>query len=121
MYLFFPSRLETKEERIAGRTVVNVTVKRVVVAGTEVVVTSLGQSRQACNCYSTNGYVSSPVSREGDMGSYYYKSKDELTEDFNREGYDHIVENKFLKVSIIRSPLFPLMWMQLLTAMFAGS
>jgi Ca-activated chloride channel family protein len=32
------------------------------------------------------------------MGTYYW-TKDERTDDFNREGYDHITENKFLKVS----------------------
>ncbi|HMK26619.1 MAG TPA: VWA domain-containing protein, partial [Chitinophagaceae bacterium] len=34
----------------------------------------------------------------GDMNTYYW-TKDERKEEFDREGYDNIVENKFLKVS----------------------
>jgi hypothetical protein len=51
------------------------------------------------------------------MNSYYYPDKDENRKNLTREGYDHITENKFLKVPITRSPLSLLMWMRLLTAM----
>ena len=96
--------LETKEEKIAGRTKINVTLKRIVVVGTEVVVTAIGQNRQPKVLgYATSkispSYLSQGVPVRGDMNSYYYPDKDESREEFDREGYDHITENKFLKVS----------------------
>jgi Ca-activated chloride channel family protein len=105
--IFSGAGLETKEERIAGRTIINVAIKRILIVGTEVVVTAMGQSRQAKQLnYSANATFSSPVSGSvsylnisGDMKSYYYNSNDELKDDFNREGYDNIAENKFLKVA----------------------
>lgn len=92
--------LETHEEKIAGRSVINVTVKRNVIAGTEVVVTAIGMGRDrrdvgyGSKVYSPSGIV------PGDMGSYYPSLvNDEEEGDLSREGYDHISENKFLKVS----------------------
>lgn len=102
--VFSGAGLETKEEKIAGRTKINITLKHITVAGTEVVVTTLGQNHQPkVLTYGTHstplaGKVSGVYLR-GDMNSYYYGTKDELREDFNREGYDNITENKFLKVS----------------------
>ncbi len=106
--VFSGAGLETKEEKIAGRSKINITLKHIVVAGTEVVVTALGQNRQqkqlnysvtTANGSPLAGKVSGLKIAEGDIGTYYLNPKDEAYEDFNREGYDHIVENKFLKVS----------------------
>lgn len=103
--VFSGAGFETKEEKIAGRSIVNITLKHSIMLGTEVVVTAAGQSRQAKSLgYSTvhgNGLAGKApgVQVQGDMNSYYRTSKDELHEDFEREGYDNITENKFLKVS----------------------
>jgi Ca-activated chloride channel family protein len=104
--VFSGAGVEPKEEKIAGRSIVNVTLKRIVIIGTEVVVTAMGQTRQPKYlAYPTTVYDKAIAGRvqglnvRGDMGTYYYSTKDELKEDFNREGYDNITENKFLKVS----------------------
>ena len=118
--VFSGAGLETKEERIAGRTVINVSLKRLVITGTEVVVTALGQKRQPKEL----GYSVSKVKAGGLSQSYPvpiqnglagtvsglnvtnsqgYGRKDidgdGVLDEFEREGYDHITENKFLKVS----------------------
>lgn len=98
---------ESTQENINGRSVINVTLKAVSQNMQEVVVTAIGQTRKSKELgYSTKGVYSSPVAGrvpglnvQGDMSTYYYKSNDEHREDFNREGYDNITENKFLKVS----------------------
>lgn len=93
--------LETKEEKVGGRTIINVTIKRMVLTGTEVVVTALGIKKQrkelSYNVAPLAGKVAG-VNIQGDMGNYYTKDEEGLI-DYNREGYDHIVENKFLKVT----------------------
>jgi Ca-activated chloride channel family protein len=90
------------EEKIAGRTIINVIMKRQVLNATEVVVTALGQTRQAKELgYSTTRVLSGKVPGltvvSGDMGSYYRTDVDE--ELLSREGYDHISENRFLKTT----------------------
>ncbi|MEQ1676386.1 MAG: von Willebrand factor type A domain-containing protein [Chitinophagaceae bacterium] len=97
----------TTEVGLGGRLTFNVTLKKDTKAMTEVVVTSVGQKRARKSLeYSTgrgvyNSPVSgtiSPVNQQGDINSYY-KDVDEVREDFNREGYDKITENKFLKAT----------------------
>ena len=109
--IFSGAGLETQEIKISGRSKINVTLKRVVMSGTEVVVTALGQTRQDKEL----GYSASKVkAAELTQGKYAQTYNglsgrvpgvqisggyhDRFTEDFNTEGYDHIVENKFLKV-----------------------
>lgn len=43
--VFSDAGIETKEEKIAGRTTINITLKRLALNGTEVVVTAIGQSK----------------------------------------------------------------------------
>ncbi len=97
----------TTEVALGGRLSFNVTLKKDAKAMTEVVVTAVGQKRARKSLeYSTgrgvyNSPVSgtiSPVNQQGDINSYY-KDVDEVREDFNREGYDKITENKFLKAT----------------------
>lgn len=100
--VFSGAGLETKEEKIAGRTSINVTIKRVVITGTEVVVTALGVKKQrkelAYSIAPLSGKVAG-INVQGDMSSYYYTKDEGGLIDFNREGYDNIAENKFLKVT----------------------
>jgi Ca-activated chloride channel homolog len=98
--VFSGAGLITKEEKIAGRSIINVTLKLNIAATTEVVVTAVGQKRQNITLRGMNSPVSGTISGlkiSGDMNGYY--NIDERRDDFNREGYDHITENKFLKVS----------------------
>jgi len=94
---------ETIEEKINGRTKIDVVLKRTVTTGTEVVVTALGIKRQSKEL----GYsISQPLAGkvpglnvQGDISSYYRTDKvGEDEEGFDREGYDNINENKFLRV-----------------------
>ncbi len=83
------SGLKTTEIKVGGRSKIDVIVKRLVVQGTEVVVTAYGKLRgKASGIYSPTPdmYAASPR---------YYPGEVEM----EREGYDHISENKFLKVS----------------------
>ncbi|NOT52724.1 MAG: DUF3520 domain-containing protein [Chitinophagaceae bacterium] len=104
--VFSGAGLETKEENVNSRTTINVTLKVVMITSTEVVVTALGVKRQAKELgfstakvkgvqltgsvpgvyVSTNGYID----KDGDGVNDYYPHE--------REGYDHITENRFLTV-----------------------
>ncbi|MBK8953346.1 MAG: von Willebrand factor type A domain-containing protein [Chitinophagaceae bacterium] len=104
--VFSGAAVETVEVKVKGRSVINVVMKNKTAVGTEVVVTSLGMAKQYKEYgYSTskikssplNGYIS--VQDEGDMNSYFFKPGEGRYEDFDREGYDKIVENKFLKAT----------------------
>jgi Ca-activated chloride channel family protein len=98
--VFSGAGLITKEEKIAGRSIINITLKLNIATSTEVVVTAVGQKRQNLTLRGMNSPVSGTISGlkiSGDMNGYY--GIDERRDDFNREGYDHITENKFLKVS----------------------
>ncbi|MEO7925058.1 MAG: von Willebrand factor type A domain-containing protein [Chitinophagaceae bacterium] len=92
---------ESIEANINGRSVINITLKSAVAAMQEVVVTAIGVKRDAKQLgYSnspTNGLAGKvPGIASGDINSYYGIDIDE--EDLEREGYDHINENKFLRV-----------------------
>jgi len=91
----------SKEERIAGRTKINVTLKKAVITGTEVVVTGLGVSRQPKVLgYSTTAPAQKMLydrASGNTISPHGYVDADSY-DDFNTEGYDHITENKFLKV-----------------------
>ncbi|MEO6611746.1 MAG: von Willebrand factor type A domain-containing protein [Chitinophagaceae bacterium] len=100
--VFSGAGLEQTEVKVNGRTQVNVSLKRTVIAGTEVVVTAIGIKRRK----NEMGYsISQPLSGKtagvnvrGDI-STYYRDADGEDEEFDREGYDNINENKFLRVS----------------------
>jgi Ca-activated chloride channel family protein len=114
--VFSGAGLETKEEKIAGRTVINVSLKRVVIEGTEIIVSPLGVEKDesinrllagkvsGLNVQSVNNGVYRDTritlrgirSLTGETPKEFYE---ERKEDFDREGYDHITENKFLKVA----------------------
>ena len=115
--VFSGAGLETKEEKISGRSVINVSLKRVVIVGTEIVVSPLGVEKDESINNQLAGKVSGINVQSGNNGVYrdtritlrgirtltgdntpkgYYDKK---TENFDREGYDNITENKFLKVS----------------------
>lgn len=85
----------TVQERVKGRTVINVTLKTAAITQTEVVVTSMAPKH--ARKVDLTGAVSRSVG-EGDMNTYYGISDEEKTL-YNREGYDKITENRFLKVS----------------------
>ena len=104
---------DAKEEKIKNRTTVNVTLKASANQMEEVVVTGYGVTRKRDMTGSVNTMKASPSSGyynqqlagkvsgvyiQGDM-STYYRNKDEIKQDFNREGYDNITENKFLKAT----------------------
>jgi Ca-activated chloride channel homolog len=93
---------ETKEIKINGQSHINVTLKTIALTSQEVVVTGMANKRVMIRGNSSvyagapaNGYAQ-PL-----YDQYYFKQtdKDGIREDFNREGYDKITENRFLKVT----------------------
>jgi Ca-activated chloride channel family protein len=101
--VFSGAGLEQKEEKVNGRTQVNVTLRRTVNAGAEVVVTAMGITRRKNEMgYSMSRPLSGKVAGvnvRGDIGTYYFRDADGENDEMDREGYDHINENKFLRVS----------------------
>ncbi len=106
-----------KEVKVNGRYIINVSLSVSQAELQEVVVTGLGTSKRKTLNYSTStikadgltqnnvGYYSAPligrvqgISVNADK-NYYGKDNDGIKEDFNTEGYDHITENRFLKVA----------------------
>ena len=97
-----------KEEKIKNRTTVNVTLKASANRLEEVIVTGYGNQRKrdmtgsvakVSNSQIYGSRAASPMDySQGDMKNYY-RDKDEIKQDFNREGYDNITENKFLKAT----------------------
>ncbi len=92
---------ETAEIAIAGRSTINVTLKIQTNTQTEVVVTAIGLQKVKKDM----GYGSPLTGRasgimvNSDMRGYYGLDRDGSREEFNREGYDKITENRFLKVA----------------------
>jgi len=82
------------QENINGRSVINVSMKGTALMAQEVVVTGYGRKTKTMEAYNRGiaGGVFTPAPSTG----YYGFDADE--EDLSREGYDHINENKFLKV-----------------------
>ncbi len=84
------------QENINGRSTINVMLKATALMSQEVVVVGYGAKKiktsEAYNRGIAGGQINPPVST-----GYFMYDKDE--EDFNREGYDNITENKFLKVA----------------------
>ncbi len=100
---------ETIEQKVKGKSVIDIVLKAANVKMEEVVVTAMAQQksikvrgmasmRSPSPLYGTVSGVQ--VNREE---AYYGYTTDETKVDFNREGYDKIIENRFLKV--IDNPL----------------
>jgi Ca-activated chloride channel family protein len=83
-----------QEEKINGRSVINVVMKPMVQSLKEVVVTAIGVQRKKSLTYSITS-----VNADGLQSAPYVADKDEEYENFNTEGYDNITENRFLKVA----------------------
>ena len=91
----------SQEIKVNGRPVINVTMAKADVSQSEVVVTSaLGMTKT--KALSGRGYKqASPATgyyQPADQ-TYYKRQKDEAYVEYNREGYDKITENRFLKVT----------------------
>lgn len=88
---------ESLEERVKGRTTINVALKSPQIAMQEVVVSGMASKKQKVA-------YGPPMSRAvadyetSDMSAGYYNT-DIPKPDFNREGYDNIKENIFLKAT----------------------
>lgn len=96
----------THEEKIGNRTTLNVVLKQSNKVMSEVVVTGRGVAPNRKSLGFSSGYINSPSARpsgsydRGDIQTYYREQGGEkVKEDFNREGYDKITENKFLKAT----------------------
>ncbi len=98
---------ETVQFKLMGKSTVNIVLKAGSMALTEVVVTGVGAKvkKQTAIGYGNRGINNSPVAGriyraqdQGDINSYF-KISDEERQEFNREGYDKISENRFLKAT----------------------
>lgn len=92
---------ETLEVKINGKGIINVTLKASNLKSQEVVVTAFGMGKKVIQ--GRGYYAGAPVTsyyRQPADETYYRRKKDEEgLIDFNREGYDKITENRFLKVT----------------------
>jgi len=88
---------ENNEVKIKGRSIVNVKLVPSINALSEVVVMGYGQSRKmSASANTIYGYTAPGLPVERNPGYY---DRDGVQDDFDTEDYDHITENKFLKVS----------------------
>lgn len=94
--LFTGPGLELLEVAINGRSVINVTLKQVALMTQEVVVTAIGHKRSEKSLGYRGGVVAPTVSSQPIDGFYGF---DQPRDDFNREGYENITENIFLKAT----------------------
>ncbi|HEX4877874.1 MAG TPA: von Willebrand factor type A domain-containing protein [Chitinophagaceae bacterium] len=102
--IFSAAGYVTTEVKINGQTTITVTLKAAANVTQEVVVVGLSQKKLMVRGNASTIYGAPPA------GAYsqpvydqlqYFKAtdKDGIKEDFNREGYDKITENRFLKVT----------------------
>ncbi|MBS1577365.1 MAG: von Willebrand factor type A domain-containing protein [Bacteroidetes bacterium] len=94
---------QVKTEKINGRSVINVVLKASEQLLQEVVVTGLGVQRRKSvtanvSSVKADNYNYTPYT-VADEKKPVYERLEEDKDDFNTEGYDHITENRFLKVS----------------------
>ncbi|MGQ0738280.1 MAG: YfbK domain-containing protein [Bacteroidota bacterium] len=90
---------ETAEVNISGQSVINVTLKTAALKTQEVVVVGYGGKKVRD---SRGYYAGAPVTSGHYMTAdetYYRRERDGEHIDFNREGYDKITENRFLKAT----------------------
>ena len=83
------------QENINGRSTINVTLKAAALMQQEVVVVGYGTKKMKTSEAYNRGIAQGQISPSVSTGYY----RDIEIEDFNREGYDNINENKFLKVA----------------------
>jgi Ca-activated chloride channel family protein len=86
----------TVEESIAGRSVVNVIMKSSNALTQQVVIARQDEGRKLKKMENYNRGIATGAIKPAPSTGYYGFDKDE--EEFSREGYDNINENKFLKV-----------------------
>jgi Ca-activated chloride channel homolog len=92
---------ERKEIKLQGQTNLNVTLHAAMQTQQEVVVIGYSNARRHMKSVTTpslGGRVPGIAISRDDMNSYYQLT-DKVKQDFNREGYDKITENRFLKTS----------------------
>ena len=96
---------ETKEVKIKGRSIIDVKMSALQQNLEKVVVNAYGQAgarRDMGNSFKSGAPYSLSNSASEDISTgqgYYKRSENKIKEDFNTEGYDHITENRFLKVT----------------------
>ncbi len=88
---------DTQELPIKGRSVIDVTMTTSSNNLSEVVVTAHGQARKMRVAGAP--YATRDMAYNVQTGNGFFYHRDEKYDDFNTEGYDHINENKFLKVT----------------------
>jgi len=93
----------TAEIKINGRTSISITLKAASQTMQEVVVVGMAQKQRKAVTGSVSTLYGAPPSSAYyqpvyDQIQQYRTDKDGIKEDFNREGYDKITENRFLKV-----------------------
>lgn len=94
----------TAEIKINGRTSISITLKAASQTMQEVVVVGMAQKQRKAVTGSVSTLYGAPPSSAYyqpvyDQIQHYRTDKDGIKEDFNREGYDKITENRFLKVT----------------------
>jgi len=96
---------ETKEVKVKGREKIDVIMSALQVPLKDETVVGMGRSNakmEMANSYN-KAYAPSPLGSISQGGisrqQGYYYNDDERKEQFNTEGYDHITENRFLKVT----------------------
>lgn len=94
----------TAEIKINGRTNISITLKAASQTMQEVVVVGMAQKQRKAMTGSVTTLYGAPPSNAYyqpvyDQIQQYRTDKDGIKEDFNREGYDKITENRFLKVA----------------------
>ncbi|MFN8291227.1 MAG: von Willebrand factor type A domain-containing protein [Chitinophagaceae bacterium] len=99
--VFSAAGYETTEVSIGGRSTVNVTMKTTVNTQTEVVVTGTLNRKLAVGrgYYSPSKTLSVSNSPSIDERYYSWDKEEGEKDDYNREGYDKITENRFLKAT----------------------
>jgi len=98
--LFSAAGYESVEVNINGLTVVNAILKTSILAGKEVVITQAYGMKRVIG--GRGYYAGAPdISRNYMLRdeTYYRRERDGEEVDFNREGYDKITENRFLKAT----------------------
>ena len=97
---------QTVEMKVNGKAVIDIVLSSSKKELQEVIVTAQGQAAQkrtlgnSNQVYSTRGISgSAPGIYAERNNTSFYQNKDEEYIDFNREGYDKITENQFLKVN----------------------
>ena len=105
--------MQTQEVKVKGRSIINVSLTMATNTMSEVVVVGYGRAQKKemtgsvatvhpSQLYGSRGYdqpLQGKVSGIYIQGEQGYYTNDKPVEDFEREGYDNITENKFLKVA----------------------